>query len=64
MFFPLTADYMKREYYVSMVEKEERQELEKARKVVQSIIEEKKRHVTAEQVARYMFRVNLDRKID
>ena len=48
MFVPITADYLKREYYVSQVDPEERAELEKSRKVVQSIIGEKKAHVTNE----------------
>ena len=64
MMVPVTMDYAKREYYIAQVEQKDREELDKSRKVVSSIIAEKKRLVTLEQVLRYTFRMNLDKKIE
>ena len=65
MFVPITMDYMKREYYVRQIDngEKDRKELEERRKVVQRIMNEKKKHVTFEQVFRYLFKLNLDRPI-
>ena len=63
MALPATMDYIKREYYVgSFVE--EKKKLTQVRKIVHSIVEEKKRHVSFEQVFRFLFQVNFDRPID
>ena len=50
MFVPITMDYMKREYYVRQIDngEKDRKELEERRKVVQRIMNEKKKHVTFE----------------
>tara|TARA_B110000305_G_C19094558_1_gene472362 strand:+ start:471 stop:614 length:144 start_codon:yes stop_codon:yes gene_type:complete len=45
---PVTADYLKREYYVQQVAQKDRKELAERRTVVQKIVEEKKRYVTFE----------------
>ena len=55
-------DYLKRDYYANM-HKQEQAELQKKRKVVQEIILEKKKHVTFEQMVRYLLKMNLDRPI-
>ena len=63
MIVPTTADYMKREYYVALVEEKDRKELKERREIIQQIIREKKRHVTFEQTMRYLFKLNLDRPV-
>ena len=63
MIVPTTLDYVKREYYVSMVEEKDRKELNERRQLIQQIIAEKKRHVTFEQAMRYLFKLNLDRPV-
>jgi Fe2+ or Zn2+ uptake regulation protein len=54
---------IEREYYVSSFQ-EDRKKLTQFRKTVFSIVQEKKSHVTFEQVFRYIFKVNLDKPID
>ena len=44
--------------------KEEQKKLKVVRKTVQNIVNEKKKFVTAEQVIKFVFRVNLDNPID
>ena len=63
MMLPVTADYLKREYYVSKVEEKDRKELQERRQVIQRIINEKRQFVTFEHVMRYLFRLNLDKPI-
>ena len=58
---PVTLDFLKREYFVRQVAAKERAQLQESRTVVQKIMEEKKRHVTFEQVLRYVFKLNLDK---
>ena len=60
---PVTADYLKREFFVQQVAQKDRTELAERRNVVQKIINEKKQHVSFEQVMRYLFKLNLDRPI-
>jgi argonaute-like protein implicated in RNA metabolism and viral defense len=48
MMIPVTADYLKREFFVQQVAQKERKELAERRNVVQKIINEKKSHVTFE----------------
>ena len=62
MIVPGTLDYFKREYYVKQFKKD-RDELLKHRRIVQEIINEKKKFVTFEQVMRYLFKLNFDRPV-
>lgn len=63
MSLPATMDYIKREYYVgSFVE--EKKKLSSVRKTVHQIVEEKKKHVSFEQVFRFVFQVSFDKPID
>ena len=62
MIIPVTMDYLKREFFTSSFTKD-KVELNKRKKVVQKIINEKKSHVTFEQVCRYLFKLNLDKPI-
>ena len=64
MMIPVTLDYLKREFYVQQVAQKDRKELAERTNVVQKIINEKKQHVTFEQVMRYLLRLNLDRLIE
>jgi hypothetical protein len=63
MSLPVTMDYVKREYYVGSFQ-EDKKKLTQTRKVVAAIVEEKKKHVSFEQVFRFIFQVNFDRPID
>ena len=63
MSLPVTMDYVKREFYVgSFVE--EKRKLIQVRKTVHQIVEEKKKHVSFEQVFRFVFQVNFDKPIN
>jgi hypothetical protein len=63
MAIPVTLDYAKREYYVGSFQ-EDKKKLTLTRKTVDQIVQEKKKHVTFEQVIRFMFSLNFDRPID
>lgn len=54
---------IEREYYASSFT-DEKKKLNKARKSVTKIINEKKRYVTFEMVMRYIFGLKLDKHID
>ena len=54
---------IEREYYIGSF-KEEKKKLTETRKTVYHIVEEKKKHVSFEQVFRFMFKVNFDKYID
>ena len=62
MALPATLDYVKREYYVGSFQ-EDKKKLTQVRKTVHAIVQEKKRHVTLEQVVRFVAGVNLDKAL-
>ena len=64
MILPVTMDYAKREWYVRMIPEKDRKELAERRVLVQQIINEKKKHVSFEQVLRYAIKLNLDKPLD
>mmetsp|Transcript_32296 Transcript_32296/g.49447 ORF Transcript_32296/g.49447 Transcript_32296/m.49447 type:complete len:99 (+) Transcript_32296:109-405(+) len=64
MMIPVTLDYAKREYFVRQSKEQDRKDLADRRKVVNSIMAEKKNLVSFEQVMRFVFKLNLDKKIE
>ena len=60
---PPTADYIKREWYVSSF-KNERAELKKSKKVLDQIMAEKKAQVSFEQVLVHVCNLKLDKPLE
>ena len=60
---PPTCDYFKREHYVNSFG-DDRRALNKSVSVVDSILKEKKSHVTLEHVMRFIFHLSLDKPIE
>lgn len=54
---------IEREYYVGSFQ-EDKKRLTQVRKTVANIVDEKKKHVSFEQVLRFVFKIKLDRSVE